>query len=180
MYTRSLSGNEELKVGLWPEACTYLDKLVPAGGDNHGVLGVRAEANARDPVGVALIGDGVLAVTEGVPELDGSVTGTGNNLAVVGRERDGENVAVVANESAGGGTGSELPETESLVPRGGEGIGTIGGDDLEHVSTPRTLVIVGRPTSQDVHIHSRRRCGSDRGGFAWGSRIGSRRGSGSR
>ena len=53
---------------------TYLDKLVPAAGDDNGVLGVRAEANAGDPFGVTLVGDGKLAVTEGVPQLDSSVT----------------------------------------------------------------------------------------------------------
>jgi hypothetical protein len=53
---------------------THLDKLVPAGGDNDGVLRVGAESDAGDPFGVALLGDGELAVTEGVPELDGAVS----------------------------------------------------------------------------------------------------------
>ena len=109
---------------------TYLDKLVPASRDDDGVLGVGAEAHARNPLGVALVGDGVLAVTQGVPELDGTVTRTGDNLAVVGGERDGEDVVVVADESAGGGTAGELPETERLVPRGGESVGTVRGDHL--------------------------------------------------
>ena len=42
---------------------TYLNKLVPASRNNDGVLGVGAEAHARHPVGVALVGDGELAVT---------------------------------------------------------------------------------------------------------------------
>ena len=96
--------------------CTDLDKLVPASGDDDGVLGVRAEADARSPLGVALVGDGVLAVTEGVPELDGSVTRTGNDLAVVGGEADGEDVGGVADEAAGGSAGVEVPEAESVVP----------------------------------------------------------------
>ena len=79
---------------------------------------------------MALVGDGELAVTEGVPQLDGSVTGAGDNLTVVGGERDGENIVGVADESAGGGSGSELPETESLVPRGGESVSTVRGDNL--------------------------------------------------
>ena len=109
---------------------TYLDELVPAGGDNDGVLGVGAEANAGNPLGVALVGDGVLAVTEGVPQLDGAVTGSGDDLAVVGGERDGEDVAVVADEAAGGGAAGELPQAEGLVPRGGQSVGTVGGDNL--------------------------------------------------
>lgn len=109
---------------------TYLDELVPAGGDNDGVLGVGAEADARNPLGVALLGDGELAVTEGVPELDGAIAGTGDDLTVVGGEADGENVVGVADETAGGGAGGKLPETEGLVPRGREGVGTVGRDHL--------------------------------------------------
>lgn len=37
---------------------------------------------------MALVGDGELAVTKGVPELDRSVARSGNNLAVVGGEGD--------------------------------------------------------------------------------------------
>lgn len=108
----------------------YLDELVPASGDNDGVLGVGAEANAGNPLSVALVGDGELAVTEGVPQLDGAVTGTGDDLTVVGGERDGQNIVGVADESAGGVTGGELPEAERLIPRGGQSVGTVGGDHL--------------------------------------------------
>ena len=79
---------------------------------------------------MALVSDGELAVSESVPELDGAVAGTGNDLAVVGGEGDGEDVVGVADEPPGGDTGGELPEAEGLVPRGGEGVGTVGGDDL--------------------------------------------------
>ena len=40
----------------------------------------------------------------------------------------------MSDESAGGGTGGKLPEAESLVPGGGEGIGTVRGNDLSSVS----------------------------------------------
>ena len=108
----------------------YLDELVPASRDNDGVLGVGAEADARHPLGVALLGDGELAVTQGVPQLDGAVTRTGDDLTVVGGERDGEDVVGVADEGAGGVAGGQLPETERLVPRGGQSVGTVGGDHL--------------------------------------------------
>lgn len=78
---------------------------------------------------MALLGDGVLAVTEGVPELDGAVAGAGDDLTVVGREGDGEDVVGVADEAAGGGAGSQLPETQGLIPGGGQSIGAVGGDD---------------------------------------------------
>lgn len=67
---------------------TYLDDLVPASADNDGVLGIGAESHARNPLSVSLVGDGVFAVSEGVPELDRSVTRAGNDLSVVGREGD--------------------------------------------------------------------------------------------
>jgi len=106
-----------------------LNELIPAGADDNWVLWVRAESNARNPVGVSLLVDGKLAVSESVPQLDGSVAGSGDNLSVVGRERDGENVVVVSNKSAGGGTSGKLPKAESLVPGSRESVGTIRGDD---------------------------------------------------
>jgi hypothetical protein len=80
---------------------------------------------------VSLLSDCELAVTEGVPQFDGSVARAGNDLPVVGGEGNGENVVCVSYKSAGGGTGRELPQTESLVPGGGERIGTVRGDDLD-------------------------------------------------
>lgn len=80
---------------------------------------------------MSLLSDGEFAVTESVPQLDGSVAGAGNNLSVVGGEGNGEDVVCVSNKAAGGGTGRELPQTESLVPGGGERIGTVRGDDLD-------------------------------------------------
>lgn len=79
---------------------------------------------------MALVGDGELAVTQGVPELDGAVTGTGDDLTVVGRERDGENVVGVADEGASGVAAGQLPQAERLVPRGRQSVGTVGGDHL--------------------------------------------------
>ena len=155
----------------------YLHELVPATGNNDGVLGVRRETDARRPLGVALLGDGVLAVTEGVPELDAAVTGSGDDLTVVGGEGDGENVVGVADEAAGGGTGGELPEAERLVPGRGEGVGTVGGDDLfSNCQLRRRDFPAGQLLSYVGDIRSRRRCVSGREDCAWGSRRRSRRG----
>ena len=79
---------------------------------------------------MALVGDGELAVTKGVPQLDGAVTGIGNDLTVVGGEGDGENVVGVADKGTGGVTGGQLPEAERLVPGGRQSVGTVGGDHL--------------------------------------------------
>lgn len=89
---------------------------------------------------MALVGDGELAVAEGVPKLDCAVTGTGDDLAVVGGEGDGEDIVGVANKSSGGVAGGELPEAESLVPRGGKSVGAVRGDNLRS------------PTRQSVNI----------------------------
>lgn len=77
---------------------------------------------------MALVGDGVLALTDGVPDLDGSVSAGRNNLSVVGGERDGENITSVADESVLGDTGLQVPDSESLVPRAGDGVSTIVRD----------------------------------------------------
>lgn len=79
---------------------------------------------------MALVGDGELAVTEGVPQLDGAVTRTRDDLTVVGGEGDGQDVVGVADEAAGGGAGGELPEPQGLVPRGRQSVSTVRGDNL--------------------------------------------------
>jgi hypothetical protein len=93
-------------------------------------LWVRAEADARDPIGVSLLGDGELAVTKSVPELDSAIAGAGDNLSVIGREGDGEDVVGVSDEASGGGSGGKLPKAKSLVPGGRESICAVGRDDL--------------------------------------------------
>lgn len=92
-------------------------------------MGVGAETNTADPLGVTVVGDVELALAESVPELDGAVTRAGDDLTVVGGEGDRENICGVADEAAGGGTGVQVPKTEGLVPRGGESKLTVGGDD---------------------------------------------------
>ena len=64
----------------------YLDKLVPSSADNNRILRIRAEAYARNPLGMTLVGDGKLAVSQSVPELDCAVTRPRDDLTVVGRE----------------------------------------------------------------------------------------------
>ena len=51
---------------------------------------------------VSVIGDGVLELAEGVPQVDGAVARAGDDLAIVSRESDGQNVLGVADEAAGG------------------------------------------------------------------------------
>lgn len=78
---------------------------------------------------MAILLDVVLALAEGVPELDRLVTGARDDLPVVSTEADGQDVGGVADKAAGGETGVEVPETESVVPRRGESELAVGGDD---------------------------------------------------
>jgi hypothetical protein len=74
---------------------------------------------------MSFLGNSELAVSQSVPQLNCPVARSRNNLPVVGGEGNGKDVVVVSNKSASCGTGGELPETEGLVPRGGEGICTV-------------------------------------------------------
>ena len=116
----------ELAIGQIPD----LNGPIPGAGDNSRLQGIGGEPDAGDPIGVGvLILNGVLALAEGVPELNRLVAGGGDDLAVIDGEGDGEDVLGVADEAAGGGAGSEVPEAELAVPGAGEGELAIGGED---------------------------------------------------
>jgi len=114
----------KLALGKLPD----LDNLVPSTRNNDRVCRVRREADAGDPLGVTIFGDVVLALSEGVPQFDGSVTGTRHDLTVVGREGDREDIVGMANEATGGGASVQIPEADSLVPGGRESKLAIRGD----------------------------------------------------
>jgi len=61
----------------------HLHELVPSARDDDGGLSVGAEANAADPLSVTSLLKGVLALTKNVPQLDGLVAGSRDNLTVV-------------------------------------------------------------------------------------------------
>lgn len=108
-----------------------LNLLVPTDRDNNLGLGVRGEADARDPVRVSLVtvvvgGDGELALTLGVPDLQGAITRSRHNAGVIRREGNGENISSVALEEGEAASGLDVPETESAIPRGRDGELTVG------------------------------------------------------
>lgn len=74
-----------------------------------------------------LILNGVLALTEGVPQLDRLVARRRHDLTVVNGECDGEDVLGVADKAAGCGASLEVPEAELAVPAAGEGKLAVGG-----------------------------------------------------
>ena len=107
-----------LAVGEVPD----LHELIPTAGHDDRVGGDRGEADAGDPFGVGVgVLDGVLALTERVPQLDRLVTGTGDNLAVVHRESNRKDILGVTHKASGRGTSVKVPQSESAVPRTGEG-----------------------------------------------------------
>ena len=79
---------------------------------------------------MSLLSDSELAVTESVPELDGTIARSRNDLSVVGGEGNGENIIGVSNKSSSGRSGRELPKAKSLVPGGRESVSTVRGDNL--------------------------------------------------
>jgi len=102
----------QLAVGQVPD----LDLFVPSTGDDDRVLCVWRESNTAHPVTVSLILDGVLALTEGVPQLDGLVSRSRDDLSVISREGNTQNILGVSNESSGGGSVVQVPQSESSVP----------------------------------------------------------------
>jgi hypothetical protein len=114
----------ELHLGQIPD----LNELIPTTGNDERVSRVRRETNTRDPFRVTIFGDVILALTQGVPELDGLVTRTRNDLTVIGREADRQDIVGVTDETTGGGTVVQVPETKGLIPRGGQSELTVRRD----------------------------------------------------
>ena len=133
---------------------TYLNDLIPASRHDSGVLWAGAEANATDPLGVTVLGDVELAITQRVPQLNGAVTATRDNLTVVRAKANAQDITSVSHKAARRHAGVEVPETESLIPRGRQSKLTIRRDhDIRHevVVTVQDLLwvaIVGVITRQ--------------------------------
>jgi len=74
----------ELAVSQVPD----LDGAIPSSGHDDRIDLVWREADARNPVGMAIFLDGVLALSQSVPQLDGLVAGSRDDLTVVSGEGD--------------------------------------------------------------------------------------------
>jgi len=106
-----------------------LDQFVPTTRDNDWVRWVWRESDARDPFRVAVFDDIEFAFTKSVPQFDGSITGSRDDLAVIRGEGDRQDVFFVTNESSSGSSSVEVPETEGLVPRSRESKLSVRRDD---------------------------------------------------
>jgi len=93
-----------------------LDHLVPSAGNDDWVLVVGREPDAGHPIVVGILLDGVLALGEGVPQLDGPVPGSRHDLPVVSGEGDAEDLFGVALEPAGGVASAQVPEPQGVIP----------------------------------------------------------------
>lgn len=78
---------------------------------------------------MSLLLDVVLALSEGVPQLDSAVTRSGDDLPVISTEADGENIGGVSDEATGGQSSVQVPETESVIPGRGESELAVGRDN---------------------------------------------------
>ena len=78
---------------------------------------------------MSLVLDGVLALGQSVPQLDGLVPAGRHDLPVVNREGHGQNVLGVVLKPPGGLPGAEVPQPQVLVPGAGEGEVSVGGED---------------------------------------------------
>lgn len=78
------------------------------------------------PLGVTILNNVELAFSKGVPELDRSVSRSRNDLSVVGRERDRQDITSVTDKLSGGQTSVQVPQSEGLVPRGRKSELTVG------------------------------------------------------
>lgn len=121
----------ELAVGQIPD----LDDLVPTSRHNQGLLGGGRETDARDPVVVLVFLNGVFALTEGVPELDSLITSSGDDLSVISREANREDVTLVGDERSDGLALIEVPESQSLIPGSRQRVSAIGREDNIRDST---------------------------------------------
>lgn len=125
-----LEGVSDLEVSV-PD----LESSVPAHGGEVGVegaLGLSLQlgrvSHLGHPVLMVVGFRGVLAVSQGVPELDFLVGARGDDLTVVRGEGDGEDFLLMSDELTDSLAGLDIPETEGLVPGRGDAIVTIQGE----------------------------------------------------
>jgi hypothetical protein len=110
------------------------DLIITAGNHAELILGGN-EADAADPIVVVTLLKSVLAFTNGVPELDGTITTTGEDEAVIRTEASGENILLMTKEGLLALTAQNVPETNSVIPGSSQSILTISskGNFLNNV-----------------------------------------------
>merc|ERR1712223_402563 len=70
---------------------------------------------------VALLLDSVFALGQGIPQLDGFISGSTDNLTIIGGEGHAQNIVAAIFKTPGGSAGRQIPQSQVLVPRSGQG-----------------------------------------------------------
>jgi len=80
---------------------------------------MRFTGNEQDhvPLSMALLLDIVFALSESIPQLDGPVTRTRDDLSVIRAEANGQNIGGMSNKATGGQSSVKIPKTKGMVPR---------------------------------------------------------------
>jgi len=97
-----------------------LDGLVPGSSNADSGLGSVVELDAGNGISVRVLVNGVLALAAGVPDLDLVVKGTGEDLTVISRDGNREDILGVADELGDALALLDVPETDGVIPGGGE------------------------------------------------------------
>mmetsp|Transcript_10938 Transcript_10938/g.26831 ORF Transcript_10938/g.26831 Transcript_10938/m.26831 type:complete len:244 (-) Transcript_10938:71-802(-) len=105
-----------------------LNNLVPSSGNDKRLIRVRRKPDAAYPAFMTVLGKFVLEVAKSVPDNDGLIPGSRDNGPVVSREGDGKDILSVTNEAETGGPTVQVPKTEGVVPRTGQGELSVGAD----------------------------------------------------
>ena len=72
--------------------------------------------------------ESVLALAQGVPQLDGAVATSREDQAVVGAHAHGKDVLGVSGHGLDRNTGLNVPETDGAIPGGSEGVEAVEGE----------------------------------------------------
>mmetsp|Transcript_8931 Transcript_8931/g.14326 ORF Transcript_8931/g.14326 Transcript_8931/m.14326 type:complete len:229 (+) Transcript_8931:532-1218(+) len=117
----------QLAVGQVPD----LDEFVPSTTDNQRNTLTGRESNARNPfcVSFRFARDLVFALSKGVPQTNGSIAGSGDNLTIVHRESYTQNILLVSNKATRGFSSGDVPETQFGIPTSRKSKGTVTGND---------------------------------------------------
>mmetsp|Transcript_32150 Transcript_32150/g.44058 ORF Transcript_32150/g.44058 Transcript_32150/m.44058 type:complete len:224 (+) Transcript_32150:331-1002(+) len=102
----------------------HLNQFIPSSRDNQrfGTIltnrsNIGGKSDTADPLTVTVILNGVLANSKSVPQFDGLVARSRDNLAVVSGESNTQHILLVSNELAVASSCVDIPKTESPVPR---------------------------------------------------------------
>ncbi len=127
---------------------THLDKLVTARRDNDRSRWVRGETDLGNPFSVTIFNQIVSAFTKSVPQLDGLIHSTGNDLTVIRGEGDGKNRVGVTDKTTDGLARVQVPKTQSLVPGSRETELTIRG----HGDVGNKVVVTGHGATSNSEL----------------------------